>query len=181
MNEQELSEALATPFRRNKYICDHIYVAYSPSIDIFKIGITHNPKARISSIRSSGLGGVKDWEYHCVYKVGKEVAFKKETEISRLLYSQNIRLDYLSKTSAEYCKELYDCHIKIIKSAFKSIDIIIPLNSEVLRKRFVEFVPNTNFLSWVNLNRKNVGLDPITLLELRSSSFYVIPKGANFS
>ncbi len=173
--------ALDTPYRRNKYICDHIYVAYSPSIDVFKIGITKNPIHRLSTMKSVGIGGVKDWEFHCAYKVGVKTAHSHEVNISRQLYCFNVELNYLNQTSAKYSRELYKCDIKIIKAAFKSVGVIIPVSSEVLRKKFVEFVPQTNFLKWVNMNRENVGLKAMTMSELENSKFYTIPETANFS
>ncbi|WP_199453661.1 GIY-YIG nuclease family protein [Vibrio owensii] len=141
MDNKDLEIALNTPFRRSKYICDHIYIAYSPALHIFKIGITSNPLSRLSQLKSTGIGEVKDWEYHYVRKVGTITAHNYETEISRQLYDHNIQLNYLNCSSADYSRELYQCDIKIVKSAFKTVGLTIPITNPVLRKRFVAFVP----------------------------------------
>lgn len=180
MESDSLKEALNTPFRNNKYRCDHIYIAYSPSLHIFKIGITSNPRARLSQLKTTGIGEVKDWDYHFVRKVGTITAHAYEVEISRQLYSHNIQLNYLNCTGADYSRELYQCDIKIIKCAFKTIGITIPIKSPTLRKRFIATVPKMNFLKWVNLNRANFGLCALTLEDLINSKFYTIPDGANF-
>ncbi|WP_171751079.1 GIY-YIG nuclease family protein [Vibrio sp. T3Y01] len=181
MDRNSLEEALKTPFRNNKYRCDHIYIAYSPALHIFKIGISSNPKARLSQLKTTGIGEVKDWEYHFVRKVGTITAHSQEVEVSRQLYNHNIQLNYLNCTGADYSRELYRCDIKIIKAAFKSVGLTIPVTSPALRKRFIATVPKMNFLQWVNLNRENVGLSAITLEELQNSRFYTIPEDANFS
>lgn len=173
--------ALDTPFRRNKYICDHIYVAYSASCNLFKIGITKEPVKRISVMRSTGYGGARDWEFHYARKVGIKIAHKYEVEITRQLYSFNIREKYLNHSISEFGKELFNCDIKIIKAAFKTVGLTIPVTSPALRKRFTPFVPKMNFLNWVNLHRKNYGLNPMTIKELEESKYYTIPQSANFS
>ncbi|HDY7540338.1 GIY-YIG nuclease family protein [Vibrio vulnificus] len=174
------NNVIGEAIRGHKYKCDHVYVAYSPSTDLFKIGISSAPRNRITSIRASGVGGVKDWEFHCVYKVGAIRAFNVEKEVARQLRHYNVHAKYLKHCHTEYSTELYQCDIKLIKAAFKTMDVLVPINSDILRKKFVEFVPQMNFLKWINLNRKNVGLSPISLMQLKRSAFFTIPKSANF-
>lgn len=164
----------------HKENCNYIYVAYSPSANIFKIGITTKPNNRLTSIRASGLGGVKDWGMHCSYKVGAGTAYTMEKDIARQLYAHNIHRNYLKHSNTKYSKEIYSCDVRIIKAAFKSLNLIIPIRSEILSKRFEEFVPSMDFLMWINLNRKNVGLSSKTFAQLKESRFYNIPDSANF-
>lgn len=156
--------------------CDYIYIAYSPSTNLFKIGITNNPCQRISSLRRQAPAMASDWAYHYVTRLAPVKAFEIEQKIAARLGRYNVgrtnKLARYGNNDRDYCYELYQCDIKLIKAEFKEFYMTVPIKSEILNKRFVSFTPIMKMLDWVNLHRKRVELSPMTEAELKASPFY---------
>ena len=86
----------------------YIYVAYSPFLELTKIGFSEDASARIATLNSIGYGGGNDWmliqEFYCVTDGGK-----KEAAAQRLVSNSQMEIYYIREYVSIRCYEVYAC------------------------------------------------------------------------
>lgn len=96
-----------------------VYVAYSRSAKLLKIGVANNIQERLRNLNSQGYGGIKDWEM-AFYKEYSE-AGKVEMQVHNLLAQYQTVKTYFKTGSHVECRELFNCDVGIAVNFIKNM------------------------------------------------------------
>ncbi len=108
------------------------YIATSPSLPkLIKVGITKSATSRLKNLNSHKLGGVDDWAYKCLIKLGVGKAGPFETKILAQLKMYAFPLEYHCKSDEEVSKEVVQtslldvvksCHSTLIANGYSEVE-----------------------------------------------------------
>ena len=87
----------------------YVYVAYSKTLDMVKIGLSKTAKGRASSLNSNRLGGVQDWEILLARYTDK--AGVVETAAHRRVGEYRVP-GVARENDGTVCKEVFNCTIQ---------------------------------------------------------------------
>jgi len=89
-----------------------VYVAWSTSSKIAKIGLSQNSYSRLESLNKFRYGGVSDWEMKLIYEC--ENAGEVEFEVHRQLsvYAKT-GISYMNGNVERFCTEIFKCKLKL--------------------------------------------------------------------
>lgn len=95
----------------------YIYVAYSPTLKLVKIGMTKDKSDRVRQLNMANLGDFNDWEIrksvHC------QSAGELETAVQRKLAKFQVDTPFASKDG--YCRETYKCGLRTAINALRDV------------------------------------------------------------
>lgn len=116
-------------FYKNATKSNIIYLVYSSTMDIHKIGITKkfyqtgggrgSDRGRINTLNETAYGGANDWEPIEVVKTSH--ASRLEDELDGILNQYKVTLPYNNGGITHETTETYKCESKLIHSIFKSV------------------------------------------------------------
>ena len=95
-----------------------VYVAYSPILELTKIGVANGHQDRVRSLNDQGYGGVKDWsvKFYCKYEQAGRVEF-----LAQRILSQYRRPSYFVRSgNTVRCQELFKCDVILAVKAIKN-------------------------------------------------------------
>lgn len=116
-------------FMKNKREATHVYIAYSPMAELYKVGISKNVLSRLNSLCQRGYAGVSDWLLLTSEDKGAGKAYRVEIDLGRHLDVFNSRegsrgSKYHCEQRGEACYELYECELKDINKALEAVGML---------------------------------------------------------
>ncbi|CAM8391490.1 Bacteriophage T5, Orf172 DNA-binding [Candidatus Methylopumilus planktonicus] len=110
----------------NFHTSKDIYVAYSSSKNVIKIGISDDYEKRIDQMNSYGYGGIYDWE--CVFSEWVRNSGRIESLAHESLKEYRYDLSYMRGSTIEVSREVFECSIEdaidAVNDAIDSYDAI---------------------------------------------------------
>lgn len=108
----------AISFQRRHYIDAEIYLMYSPSKKLVKVGIAASSEERESSLNEVRYGNIKDWTL--IYSLYVSRAGAVEKKVHKLLSEYHMPIKHFTGNSS-FATEIFSCSIKKAKTSIISI------------------------------------------------------------
>lgn len=96
-------------FMRRHYKPSNVYLAWSPSARLCKIGVADDVKRRQRMLRSEAYGGIKDWTAKLA--VGTEEAGAIEMRVQARLEPYVVTGEYKKDGRRQAARELFQCDV----------------------------------------------------------------------
>jgi hypothetical protein len=94
----------------NYHASKDIYIAYSPSKDVIKIGVSDDYEKRIAQMNSYGYANIYDWE--CVFFEWVRNSGRIESIAHESLKEYRCDLSYMRGYNIEVSREVFECSIE---------------------------------------------------------------------
>lgn len=102
--------------RRHRKV-GYVYIAFSNSTGLAKVGSSENIQRRAAQINLLAYGGASDWEMLKSQELDEAQAF--ECEIHALLEPYRVESTYIHEGQITACRELFECTFVVASKAFK--------------------------------------------------------------
>lgn len=119
-------------YRETALKCTHIYIAYSQTARLFKIGITFRPQTRFRNLRTHKPALVGDWMCHWIKDVGQGDALSYETMIGRDLNQYRIHLR--TETRKEYVESYLTVTSELLSMFFANTVSLFLLTQTLIQR-----------------------------------------------
>jgi len=97
----------------------YIYVGYSPSCKLHKIGSSTSPSSRMKTLNGLGYANTSDWKL--IHKVKVARAGEKELKIHQLLKSYQYEKSYMRDGEHVNCREIFIASLDLIMDTVKHV------------------------------------------------------------
>jgi hypothetical protein len=102
------------PFQRRYSRDGEIYVMYSPSKNLIKVGVAMSSEERESSLNQAGYGNIKDWELKFSAHISKSGEI--ERKVHKILLPHNFPIKHFVGNSF-FANEIFSCSVAKAKRA----------------------------------------------------------------
>lgn len=92
-----------------------VYLAWSPSEKLIKIGCSADVDDRLYMLRLQGYGGINDWELKYIFYVKR--MGKAESAVKRIIVNYKIRITWMRQGHLSTTDEIYNCSMKVARDA----------------------------------------------------------------
>jgi len=122
-------------FRLNKKNAKYLYVFWSKSLPLYKVGATKQiVKERLRDFKSHKPAGVQDWMTVLSIHCGEGKAGPFETKILNELEEFKDLRPYMSKSEKSNCKEMFSCKGKDVWDA---IEVYMEESFEIIERNIM--------------------------------------------
>ncbi|MEZ9236990.1 hypothetical protein [Shewanella sp. 10N.286.52.A9] len=142
MNKRNSNESFSIAYRE----ATHLYIAYSPTSHLFKIGITKHISERIKALNIHKPDGSSDWQYLAEVNLGENITGIIETQLACSLQKFNVHRYFEGKRG--YCKELYSCTIQEIVRLLNYR--LLPEERSILNFKIQKRLSTSQWQIWLN-------------------------------